>query len=242
MWSRGPRDQEPFTLRENHARRYCECIAPAGLRQSRVTARSARSEVGLLIAAASVAITAPATAQWRIGLDISAQRYWGVARERASDGTGESLLPYRPTAFGISLHRGGATRVGVLLYYVDAGIAFQGPLDALVLNDQARSFGFAPEVTFKILRFNCGPEFRLAGGPLMEWWALRGVESRARVGVHSSVVLDVPLVARVRLALRGTIAVTPSSLFRPDEVGERFELVPMWRRSVGISVAYTLSE
>lgn len=229
-------------LRGSHTRRHRECIAPARLRKSRVTERRARHRAGLLITVACVAITVPAAGQWRFGLDISAQRYWGVARERTSDGTGESLLPYRPTAFGISLHRGGATRVGVLLYYVDAGIALQGPLDALVLNDQAWSFGFAPEVSFKILRFTRGPELRLAAGPLVEWWALRGVESRARAGVHSSVVLEVPLVARVRLALRGTIAVTPSSLFRPDEVGERFELAPMWRRSVGVSVAYALGE
>ena len=177
-----------------------------------------------------------AQAQWAVGVEVGADRFWGGSRETATEH--RSFRPYRPTTFGLGVVRGsGRLRAGIRFQYSSASLALEGS-DALVAAKGVFNvYTAAPELLFRLGRV-ASNELRLQGGPLFEVWSMLE-ESRTRVGGQAALSLGVPLGARFAAAFTAGIALIPSP-FTTDQLDQGFERRALWRRRVAGGLQYRL--
>src|SRR6476469_1393046 len=191
-----------------------------------------------LVAIVLVAGSAPATAQWEVGLGIGAPRFSGGAVEPT---TGLSLRPYRPTVFKAGVDRTGRhVGMGVWLHYASSSLAFEG-CDALsAVKDALTVYGAVPLVSARLSRV--GPEgvLRITGGPLVEVWKLPDVGSRTRIGAAAALELAMPFGGRWSGVARIGGAVTPGSPFTRADLDPNLEPRALWRREVAASLHYRM--
>ncbi|HEX2250745.1 MAG TPA: hypothetical protein VHH32_10375 [Gemmatimonadales bacterium] len=185
----------------------------------------------------------PVQAQWRLGIEVGAARFWGASRDTVD--ANSSVVPYRPTTFGVSLERqAGKYGFGVQLHYSEASLGLIGPELQVAAEGAFTVFSISPEAVVRLATLGAANELRLHAGPLFELWDLVDMDSRARVGAQGSVSLDVPLGGRFRGAVIAGGAVTPS----PYNEGEldledgapTYKLRTMWRRSFAVALDYEL--
>ncbi len=175
-------------------------------------------------------------AQWSVGVEVGADRFWGGSREAAAKH--RSFRPYRPSTFGLGLGRGsGRLRGRIRLQYSSASLALEGS-DALVAAKGVFSvYAAAPELVYRLGRA-ASNELLLQGGPLFEVWSMLE-ESQTRLGLQAALSLRVPLGPRFSATFTAGTAVT-SSPFTADQLEQGFERQALWRRRVAGGLQYRL--
>ena len=178
-----------------------------------------------------------AKAQWSVGVEVGADRFWGGSRETATEH--RSFRPYRPTTFGLGVVRGsGRLRAGIRFQYSSASLALEGS-DALVAAKGVFNvYTAAPELLFRLGRV-ASNELLLQGGPLLEVWSMLEEESRTRVGAQAALSLRVPLGVRFAAAFTAGIALIPSP-FRAEQLEQGFERKALWRRRMAGGLDFRL--
>lgn len=189
--------------------------------------------VALVLAAGS----APATAQWEVGLGIGAPRFSGGAVEPT---TGLSLRPYRPTVLEAGVGRTGRVGMGVWFHYASSSLAFEGEAALSAVKDALTVYGAEPFVAVRLT--NLGPEgvLRVTGGPLVEVWKLPDLGSRTRIGAAAALELALPFGGRWSGVARIGGAVTPGSPFTRADLDPNLEPRALWRREVAASLRYRM--
>jgi hypothetical protein len=185
----------------------------------------------------SSATASPAFGQWTLGLEIGADRYWGGSAE--TGGENRSFRPYRPTTFGLGLHRKGhPVGWGVQVHYAGAGLALEGPGAVAVVEGVFTVVSLSPEVVCRLTALGPVAELRLHAGPLFEAWGIIDEDSRTRVGAQGAVSLGIPLGGHLAGTLLAGAAVIPS----PFEDGELpgYDTRALWRRRFAVGLQYRL--
>src|SRR4051794_9276819 len=150
-----------------------------------------RHPVLAVLAIATLGWYSPVFAQWRIGAEVGAARFWGGSLD---SGTQTSIRPYRPTTFGAGVeHQSGRYALGLQVQYADASLGLEGPDATVSAPDAFTIVSVSPEVAVRVATLGPGDQLRLHAGPLIEHWDLVDQDSRTRVGVQGSVSLDLPL-------------------------------------------------
>ncbi|HEU5304371.1 MAG TPA: hypothetical protein VFU40_06985 [Gemmatimonadales bacterium] len=185
----------------------------------------------------SAAGSAPAHAQWLLGLELGSDRFWGGSRETTA--AHRSFRPYRPTTVGLALTRAGSRwGLGLQLRYTSAGLALEGS-DALVAAKGIFDvYGAAPELRYRLTGI-ASNELAVQGGPLVELWSVRGEESQTRLGIWAAVSLRVPLGGRFAGSASAGAALTGSP-FTSDQLEPGFERRALWRRRLAGRLEYRL--
>jgi hypothetical protein len=190
--------------------------------------------IGILVSSATAS---PAFGQWTLGLEIGADRYWGGSAE--TGGENRSFRPYRPTTFGLGLHRKGhPVGWGVQVHYAGAGLALEGPGAVAVVEGVFTVVSLSPEVVYRLTALGPVAELRLHAGPLFEAWGIIDEDSRTRVGAQGAVSLGIPLGGHLAGTLLAGAAVIPS----PFEEGELpgYDTRALWRRRFAVGLQYRL--
>lgn len=199
-----------------------------------------RSHTGAVIVAVVVLLASapPTTAQWTLSAGIRASRFWGAAVEPA---TGRSLRPYRPTMWDFGIERAGSrVGVGVHFRYASSSLAFEGEDALAAVKDAISVYAIDPEVV--LLVSHLGPEglVRLYAGPQVEVWKLPEIGSHWRVGLATSVGLEVPFGNRWAGTARVGAAVTPGSPFARKDLDPSLEPRALWRREAAVLLRYRI--
>jgi hypothetical protein len=187
--------------------------------------------------------SSPLQGQWRLGIEVGAARFWGASE--TTGGEGISIVPYRPTTFGVGLERqAGKYAIGLQVHYAEAGLGALGPEVQVTAEGAFTILSFSPEAAVRLATLGPGNQLRIHAGPLFEIWDLIDVDSRTRVGAQGSVSLDVPLGGRFRGAVVAGGAVTSSPYNEGElDVGggaPTYDLRPLWRRSFAVGLNYEL--
>ena len=191
----------------------------------------------VIVILVSSATASPAFGQWTLGLEIGADRYWGGSAE--TGGENRSFRPYRPTTFGLGLHRKGhPVGWGVQVHYAGAGLALEGPGAVAVVEGVFTVVSLSPEVVYRLTALGPVAELRLHAGPLFEAWGIIDEDSRTRVGAQGAVSLGIPLGEHLAGTLLAGAAVIPS----PFEEGELpgYDTRALWRRRFAVGLQYRL--
>jgi hypothetical protein len=180
----------------------------------------------------------PAVAQWTLGIEIGADRFWGASAE--SPPPHRSFRPYRPTTFGALVERGGG-RVGVALQlrYTQASLALEGGDAVVAVKGVFKVFSASPELSYRIASLGPGNELLLHAGPLFEVWSVVDEDSRARIGAQSALSLGIPLGGRLGASLSAGVGLMKSPFAR-DELDTTYELRALWRRRFAAGLQYRL--
>ena len=177
-----------------------------------------------------------AQAQWSVGVEVGADRFWGGSRETAAEH--RSFRPYRPTTFGLGVARGsGRLRGGIRFQYSSASLALEGSDAVVAAKGVFQVYAAAPELLYRLAGV-ASNELLLQGGPLFEVWSMLE-ESRTRVGARASLSLRVPLGARFAAAFTAGIALIPSP-FTAEQLEQGFERQALWRRRVSAGLEFRL--
>jgi len=172
----------------------------------------------------------PAPAQWFVGLDLGADRFWGGSAD--TTGTETSFHPYRPTVLGLGVeHRSNKVGLGLRLHYTDAALALEGEDGAALGNGIFDVYAAALELGYRLATLGEDNELIMRGGPLVERWDISGVEDQTRLGFQGSISLRVPLGGRFAGSLLAGGAVI-SSPFQAEDLPLEFETRTLWRRGV----------
>jgi hypothetical protein len=182
-------------------------------------------------------------AQWRVGVEVGAARFWGGSLDTQGDGT--SFRPYRPTTFGIGLERqAGRYGLGIQLHYFEAGLVLEGPDVAISSGGVFTAFSISPQIAVHIATLGSGNQVRVHAGPLIEIWDIVDNDARTRVGAQGSVSLDVPFGMRLNGVVSGGAAIVPSPYNMGElDLGEgapTYERRALWRRTFELGLRYRL--
>jgi hypothetical protein len=196
----------------------------------------------LLLASVSVMLVPlwplPTAAQWSMGVEIGAERFWGGSAEISPPH--RSFRPYRPTAFGAVVERKGS-RVGIALRlrYTQASLALEGNDAVVAVKGVFKVYGASPELSYRVASLGAQNELWLHGGPLFEVWSIIDEGSRTRIGAQGSVSLDVPLGGKFGASLSAGAALMRSP-FVEDDLDTTYELRALWRRRFAVGLQYRL--
>ena len=137
-----------------------------------------------LICLSGLLLAAPLHAQarrWSVTIEAGELRFHGTSADTSSEGTG-SFRPYRPTAVGLRLERGGSLRLGLGLLYGSGPAALTSPeLTIAAETDPLTLLELAPTISVHVARIG-GGAVRLAAGPVLDRWAWSAAPTRWRVG------------------------------------------------------------
>jgi hypothetical protein len=190
-----------------------------------------------LIVAVSLSVP-PACAQWIVGVEVGADRFWGGSVEDAPER--RSFHPYRPTTFGLGLERrAGKVGVALQLRYSQASLALEGSDAVVAVKGVFKLLSASPELAYRIASLGPGNELLLHVGPLVEVWSIIDEASRVRIGGQSSLSLAIPLGSKFGAALSAGAALMASPFTR-DELEENYDLRALWRRRFAVGLQYRL--
>jgi hypothetical protein len=187
-----------------------------------------RITLAFTVAAATGTPTA-AAAQWSVGAEVTAARFWGGAHEVSGD---RSLRPYRPTLFGaVLMQSGGATSVALHAYYASASLALEGGDAVVAVKNALTLYGGAIEVSRRLARLGHDSSLLTGLGPVIERWNLSGAAAHVRAGAAASVSLRVSLGGQWETVVRGQLAVEGSP-FEDSDLDPGFVPRTLWRRII----------
>jgi len=90
---------------------------------------------GMALLALVAVTTAPVTAQWHVGFEISTTHYRGSSRDTANSGGPDTFRPADATQLGVRVDRAvGRARLGVRASYASVGLTAAGPGWTLIDN------------------------------------------------------------------------------------------------------------
>ncbi len=183
----------------------------------------------LAIAVAACPAASSVAAQWAVGADVAAARFWGGSREISGD---RSLRPYRPTLFGAVLARSwGATSVALHGYYGSAGLALEGDDAVVAVKDALTLYGVAIEASHELATLGHDSRVLAGIGPLLERWDLAGAATHLRASIATALELRVSLGDQWQASVRGRVAVGGSP-FTSADLDPGFAPRALWRREV----------
>lgn len=198
-----------------------------------------RTSITYLLCALVLRVAAPpgAAAQWMIGADLSAARFWGGSAEIAGN---RSFRPYRPTFVGIGVEqRGRHIGFGLRGYYASSSLALEGD-DAVVIGKGAFDvYGAGAEASLTIGRIGNDVLAVVRMGPILESWRPIGQSSVVRAGFGGSAGLQVAL-GRKWCGVIGAGAAVTGSPFTPADLDPSFRPRALWRREVRGTLQYRL--
>jgi len=180
--------------------------------------------------------TSPGQAQWRVGVDLGADRIARVVRSgEAPDGTGPDGRPTMtwPVVLRIEHGREGL-RVGISGSVVRPGLELIGPEFTVTARPAFRVLSLAAEFSARAARLPQGGSIRVHLGVPAERWSFPGYTDppRWRIGIAGGAALEVPLAAR----LSGRFGVALGTLFASPlsnaELTDEYATTPVWRESV----------
>jgi len=187
---------------------------------------------------ASCVLSSSMEGQWAVGAEVGAARFWGGSIETTE--RPRSFRPYRPTTFGVRLHRvGPAFGVGLGLGYFQAGLALEGPGARSVADGVFTAYSVAAELFYRIATLGSGNRLILRGGPLLEVWKALDENAETRLGIDGALSLWVPLTGRLEGTVSAGGALMPSP-FAEDQLDPDFERRSLWRRSFVLGLQYGL--
>jgi hypothetical protein len=200
-------------------------------------ASSLLDSVAVLLLASSIWCST-ALAQWTVGLEVGADRFWGGSLETTAER--RSFRPYRPTTFGLGVERQkGRLGVGLQVHYAEASLGLEGEGAVAAIEGAFTIVSISPEVAYQVASLGPGNRLQLHAGPLFEVWGIIDEDSQTRVGFQSAVSLDVPLGGRFGAAVLAGMAVTPSP-FEAGQLAPEYELRTLWRRRFAVGLEYRL--
>lgn len=179
--------------------------------------------------AAAPSTPSSAAAQWTLGADVTAARFWGGARDPSGD---RSLRPYRPTLLGAVLARSlGAATVAVRGYYGSASLALEGSDAVVAVKDALTLYGVALEASHRLATVGHDSSLLAGIAPMIERWDLSGAAAHVRVAVVASFAFRVTLGDQWEAVLRGEAGVGGSP-FTDADLDPDFAPRALWRRQV----------
>jgi hypothetical protein len=187
----------------------------------------------------SLCVTARASAQWSVGVEIGTTRFLGTTRDTVT-AEAPAFRPARHTPITLRLERNFA-RIGVALGvgHGSGGIMEEGGGVVVEIRDLVSVYSVAPEAFVRLVRTSTAAELRIHGGPLLEIWRLEGGDDRTRLGGQAALSLRLPLADRWTCSVRGTGARIPS-IFESEELPAEFERRATTRWAVSLGLAYGL--
>src|SRR5918998_5590468 len=178
----------------------------------------------------------PLVGQWIVKAEVGADRFWGGSRSAE----GRSLLPYRPTTFGVGLERaGGSVGIGLQLRYATAALGVVGAEGVVAVNGVFTLYSISPELVYRLGSVGSANQLLLHLGPLFEVWSVTDEEAQTRIGAQGAVSFRVPLGSRLAGSVTAGAALTPSP-FGEDQLTTEFERRPLWRRRFAAGLQYRL--
>jgi hypothetical protein len=199
--------------------------------------RALVSSAGLIVLA-SCFVCDMGVAQWSVGAEVGADRFWGGAVERA--GLHRSLLPYRPTTFVLSVDRqSGKATIGMRLGYFSAGLALEGADGLSAVKGVFQVYSASPELRYQLATPGLTNHLLVHGGPIIEVWSIGDDGSETRVGGQVALSLSIPVGGRLAGSVRAGVAVIASPLVN-GQTDETFGRRPLWRRQVAAGLCYRL--
>ncbi len=178
----------------------------------------------------------PLVGQWIVKAEVGADRFWGGSRSAE----GRSLLPYRPTTFGIGLERaGGSLGIGLQLRYATAALGVEGAEGVVAVNGVFTLYSISPELVYRMATVAAANQLLLHLGPLFEVWSVTDEEAQTRIGAQGAVSFRVPLGSRLAGSVTAGAALTPSP-FAENQLTTGFERRALWRRRFAAGLQYRL--
>jgi hypothetical protein len=185
--------------------------------------------ITLALAVAAASPHSAAAAQWALGLEVTAARYWGGAHETSGD---RSLRPYRPTLFGVVLTRSlGTTSVAARGYYGSASLALEGGDAVVAVKDALTLYGMALEASHRLATMGHDSSLLAGLAPTIERWDLSGGGAHLRAAVIASLALHVTLGEHWEGVMRGEAGVGWSP-FTAADLDPGFAPRALWRRQI----------
>jgi hypothetical protein len=191
----------------------------------------------LLVATlASCLLSSLVEAQWSVGAELGADRFWGGSIENTVDE--RSFRPYRPTTVGARIQREGrGLGLGLRLGYFSAGMALEGKDGLSLANGVFTVYSLAPELRYELASVGMDNRLFLSAGPLLELWKALDEDSETRLGMHGALALHVPLEWKLEAIMSAGVAII-SSPFAEDQLDTPFKRQALWRRSITAGLQY----
>jgi hypothetical protein len=183
--------------------------------------------------------TAPLTAQWHVGFEISTTRYRGSSRDTANSGGPSTFRPADATQLGVRVDRAvGRARLGLRASYASVGLTAAGPGLTLIDNSTGRVLEGQLLANFQVVGIGSSGAIRAEVGPSLHLWK-SGDELRSRTGAVAAAAYEWPVSNRFSGAIRfeGTVS---KSWFDPGDLPPEYERQATWRYGIGLGLRYRL--
>src|SRR3989449_9370068 len=183
--------------------------------------------------------TAPATAQWHVGFELSTPHYRGSSHDTANSGGPSTFRPADATMVGLRVDRAiGRARLGLQASYASVGLTAAGP--GLILTDNSTGQLLEGQllVTFRVVGIGSSGAIRAEVGPSLHLWK-SGDEVRQRAGAIAATAYEWPVAQRLSGAIR-LEGIFSKSWFDARDLPPEFERQVTWRYGVGLGLRYRL--
>jgi len=184
---------------------------------------------GMALLALVAVTTAPVTAQWHVGFEISTTHYRGSSRDTANSGGPDTFRPADATQLGVRVDRAvGRARLGLRASYASVGLT---AATGRVLEGQLLA-------NFQVVGIGSSGAIRAEVGPSLHLWK-SGDELRSRAGAVAAAAYEWPVTNRFSGAIRleGTVS---KSWFDAGDLPPEYERQATWRYGVGLGLRYRL--
>jgi len=196
-----------------------------------------RGGVALLVLVAVT--TAPATAQWHVGFELSTTHYRGSSHDTANSGGPSTFRPADATMVGLRVDRAiGRARLGLQASYAGVGLTAAGPGLLLTDNSTGQLLEGQLLVSFRVVGMGSSGAIRAELGPGLHLWK-SDAEVRPRAGGIAAAAYEWPIANRFSGAIRLEGMVSKSWFDRGD-VPPEYERHVTWRYGVGLGLRYRL--
>ncbi len=183
--------------------------------------------------------TAPATAQWHVGFEISTTHYRRSSRDTANSGGPDTFRPADATQLGVRVDRAvGRARLGLRASYASVGLTAAGPGLILIDNSTGHLLEGQLLANFQVVGIGSSGAIRAELGPTLHLWKSAD-QRRSRAGAVAATAYEWPIANRFSGAIRleGTIS---RSWFNAGDVPPEYERRVTWRYGVGLGLRYGL--
>lgn len=189
-------------------------------------------------------IPTPASAQWRIGADLGADRIARMVRStEAANGEGPDGRPTMTWPLALRVERGGeGVRVAMSGSVVRPGLELIGSAFSVTTRPAFRVLTLGAELSARVARLRNDGSLRLHLSVPAERWSFIGYSdpARWRLGIAGGAAVEVPLAG----ALSGRFGISVGTLFRhplsDTGITEEYVTTAVWRESVRAGVVVRL--
>ena len=183
--------------------------------------------------------SAPAAAQWGVGLEISTTHYRGSSHAATDSGGPTTLRPANATTLGLRVERSiGRARLGLQASYARVGLTAAAPNLTLTDNSVGRLFEGQLLLNFRVVGIGSSGAVKLELGPSLHLWKAED-EVRSRAGAVAAAAYEWPVANRFSGAIR-LEGILSKSWFDEGDLPSELERQATWRYGVGLGLRYRL--